>query len=215
VILVGQFDSPFVRRVAVTLNCYKIPFERKVVSTFKHFEKMLGINPLGKVPALILPDGVCLYDSRAIIEYLENTVPSKQRLTPTRESSFCEMLRIETVGIGLAEKIYERSIEYTRRSDGTQDPVWIDRLERQIQSSLEWLEQKATATWFVESRMTRCDIAVVVAATYGYEKLPSMYDNDRYTKLEAYRRRCESLPVFLASPYSASEARNSGWTPEQ
>ena len=53
-ILVGQFDSPFVRRVAVALNHYGLPYERNVLSVFRDFEAMLAVNPLGKVPSLIL-----------------------------------------------------------------------------------------------------------------------------------------------------------------
>jgi len=46
-ILVGQYDSPFVRRVAVTMNIYTMPFERRVLSVFTDFEAMLAVNPLG------------------------------------------------------------------------------------------------------------------------------------------------------------------------
>ena len=51
-ILVGQLDSPFVRRVAITMNHYGLPFERKILSVFADLDKMLAVNPLGKVPAL-------------------------------------------------------------------------------------------------------------------------------------------------------------------
>ena len=56
-ILVGQFDSPFVRRVAIALHHYGYPFERRVLSVFKDFDAMLAINPLGKVPTLITDEG--------------------------------------------------------------------------------------------------------------------------------------------------------------
>ena len=59
-ILVGQYDSPFVRRVAIALNYFGMEFERRVLSTFQNLDEMLAINPLGKVPALILPGGVTL-----------------------------------------------------------------------------------------------------------------------------------------------------------
>ena len=56
-ILVGQFDSPFVRRVAATMGHYDIPFERHVLSVFGDRDEVLRLNPLGKVPALIIDDG--------------------------------------------------------------------------------------------------------------------------------------------------------------
>ena len=213
-ILVGQYDSPFVRRVAIALNHYGMPFERRILSVFQDFDEMLDINPLGKVPTLILPGGEHLYDSRAIIEYLEETVSTDRRLTPNNEALRREMLCDEAVGVGLAEKIYERAIEFSRRSPGTQDPEWINRLERQIDTTLEWLEGRLNSEWLVGGEMTRADLAVAVAATYLVEKLPKHFDEARFPRLEAHRKRCEGLPVFSSAAYSASEALATGWRPE-
>ena len=84
-ILVGQYDSPFVRRVAVTMNVYAMAFERQVLSVFSHFDAMLAINPLGKVPVLQLDDGERLYDSRAILDCLDGLVPADRRMVPVDE----------------------------------------------------------------------------------------------------------------------------------
>jgi glutathione S-transferase len=53
-ILVGQYDSPFVRRVAVTLHHYHMPFERNTLSVFSNAKKMQKINPLIRIPSLEL-----------------------------------------------------------------------------------------------------------------------------------------------------------------
>lgn len=214
-ILVGQMDSPFVRRVAIVLNHHGIDYDRQVMSVFENFDDMLEINPLGKVPTLILNDGTHLYDSRAIIEYLENITPIETRLTPVGGTSLTTMLAIEAMGIGLAEKIYERGIEYSRRRPGAQDPAWIERMETQIFSVLCWLEARATPEWFVGEKMTRADIAVTVALTYVSEKLPQLFDIHKYSKLAAYRIRMEELAVFSHSAYSETEAKATGWRPEQ
>ena len=213
-ILVGQYDSPFVRRVAVALNHYGFSFDRRVISVFQDFEDMLAINPLGKAPALIHPEDGSFFDSRAIIEYLEAIAPPNRRLTPDDDIQRHDMLRIEAVGIGLAEKIYERGIEFSRRSPGTHDPVWIERLERQILSTLQWLETHACSSWLVGDQMTRADLAVTVAATYGAEKLPTLFDSARFSQLDSFRQRCEALPAFSAAAYSATEAAATGWRPE-
>ena len=62
-IFVGQMDSPFLRRVAVTMNFYGIPFERQLLSVFADQKAFRAINPLGKVPALVLDDDEVLFDS--------------------------------------------------------------------------------------------------------------------------------------------------------
>jgi len=213
-ILVGQYDSPFVRRVAIALNHYAVTFERRVLSVFQEFDAFLKVNPLGKAPALILPDGELLFDSRAIIEYLEAEASEGRKLTPSNGPLQRQMLSIEAAGIGLAEKVYERGIEFSRRSPGTHDPVWIERLDRQINSTLEWLEAELISDWFVGSDMTRADLAVAVAATYAAEKLPKHYDGEQFPKIEAHRQKCEALPAFSSAAYSATEARATGWTPE-
>ncbi len=213
-ILVGQYDSPFVRRVAVALNHYALPFERRVLSVFADFDALLAINPLGKVPVLILAEGDPLYDSRAIFEYLEGLAPPERRLSPADDGERREMLRVEAVGIGLAEKLYERGIEFARRSPGTQDPAWVERLERQIESALLWLEARASKPWLVGDAMTRADLAVAVAVTHAVEKLPQLFDPAQLPGLDAHRRRCEALPAFMAAAYSASEASATGWRPE-
>ncbi len=217
-ILVGQYDSPFVRRAAVALSHFGMPFERQVLSVFQDFDAMLCVNPLGKVPSLILSDGEHIYDSRAIIEYLEGIAPAARRLTPSDAGQRREMLRIEAVGLGLAEKTYERAIEFSRRSPGTQDPAWVARLERQIGSALSWLESGLEslphAEWLVGDGMTRADLAVTVATTYVLEKLPQLYGPADFPHLEAQRQKCEALAPFAAAPYSAAEALATGWRPE-
>jgi glutathione S-transferase len=94
----------------------------------------------------------------------------------------------------------------------------VARLERQIGSALSWLESGleslTPAEWLVGDRMTRADLAVTVAATYVLEKLPQLYDPADYPCLEAQRRKCEALAPFAAAPYSAAEARATGWRPE-
>lgn len=213
-ILIGQYDSPFVRRVAVALNHYGMAFERSVLSVFQDFDAVLAVNPLGKVPVLVLPGGDQLYDSKAIIEYLEGIAPPARRLTPTEDVTRRRALQVEAVGIGLAEKIYERGIEFARRSPGTHDPAWIERLERQIETSLLWLEAQPHSNWLVGDQMTRADLAVAVAATFVAEKLPQLFEAARLPKLAAHRQRCEALPAFSAAAHSASEALATGWRPE-
>lgn len=214
-ILVGQYDSPFVRRVALVLHHQGHQFERKVLSTFNDFEEMLRINPLGKVPALILPDGETLFDSRAIIEYLDLLAPPEKRLLPEQDPFRRDVLRIEIVGISLTEKIYERGIEFTRRAPGTSDPNWCERLERQILSACGWLESRCDDGWFVTERMTRADLAVAVGMQHLERVLPSLDSIKRFPVLYRHRQRCEALPIFRRVQDSREEALKSGWRPEE
>lgn len=213
-ILVGQFDSPFVRRVAIAMHHYGMPFERRVLSVFKDFDEMLTINPLGKVPSMILDDGEVLFESRAIIDYLDGAAPPALRLAPLDEPDRRRVLRVEAMGIGLAEKIYERGIENSRRSPGTSAPEWRARLERQILSVTDWLEALKPSSWLHGPTFSRADLAVAVAMQYLARVLPELDDPARHPCLRAHRERCEALDAFAAVQDSRDEALASGWRPE-
>src|ERR1700721_389355 len=72
-ILIGMLDSPFVRRVAVSLNLLEVPFEHKNWSVGTEFELIRQFNPLGRVPTLVQPDGESLIDSSAILDFLDES----------------------------------------------------------------------------------------------------------------------------------------------
>ncbi len=212
-VLVGQFDSPFVRRVAVTMNHYGLAFERRILSVFTDFDEILEVNPLGKVPVLVLKSGEQLFDSRMIIDYLDRLVPEEKCLVPEDPDFRRLVLRGEAVALGLAEKSYERGIEFARRHPGKFDAGWAERLKQQIVSALAWFEKQAPDPWLCGDKMTQADLTCAVAFTFLREKQQIRLLHDDYPALQAHCDRCEALPEFLASPYSAREAAQSGWKP--
>lgn len=213
-VLVGQYDSPFVRRVAVVLHYYGVAFGRSVLSTFADFDTMLELGPLGKVPVLVMADGERLWDSRAILDFVHGQVPIEQSLLPHEEPRRRQVLRVEAAAVGLAEKAYERGIEFARRAPGTQDPAWIARLERQITSTLVWLEAQHPAPFFVGPVFSVADVTAAVALTYIKEKWPQLLPPAAHPALEKHCSACEAMRAFQAAPYSATEAAHSGWRPE-
>ena len=116
--------------------------------------------------------------------------------------------------MGLAEKAYERGIEFARRQPGTQDPVWTARLERQIASTLAWLEVQRPAPFLVGPSFSVGDVTTAVALTYIKEKWPQLLPPEAFSGLEKHCTACEAMPAFQAAPYSAAEAAQSGWRPE-
>ena len=117
---------------------YGITFERSVLSRFADFDAMLELSPLGKVPVLILPGGERLWDSRAILDFLYGKAPLERLLLPREEPERHRVLRLEATALGLAEKAYERGLEFPRRARGTHDLAMVARLDRQIGSSPRW-----------------------------------------------------------------------------
>src|SRR5215472_4738324 len=81
-ILVGQYDSPFVRRVAISLGVLGLACERDTRSVFSDFDAMRRINPLGRIPSLVLDGGEVLIDSAAILDWLDETAGPARALLP-------------------------------------------------------------------------------------------------------------------------------------
>ncbi len=213
-ILVGQYDSPFVRRVAVTMNFYRMPFERQVLSVFADFDAMLLINPLGKVPVLQLDNGERLFDSRAILDHLDELASTDRRMVPAGGPDRRAILRIEAVALGLTEKLYERIFEGARRAADKRDPNVVARVERQINSALSWLEALSPSPWLHGERPSRADVTLAVALTYMKEKQPNLLARRSRPFLEVHRLHCEELGEFKNAAYSAIEADRSGWRAE-
>ena len=82
-ILIGMFDSPFVRRVAVSMTTLDMVFEHRNWSVGKDFEAIRRYNPLGRVPTVVLDDGEVLIDSGAVLDYLDDRVGPERALLPS------------------------------------------------------------------------------------------------------------------------------------
>ena len=89
--LIGMLDSPYVRRVAVSLKVLGLPFDLDQVSVFRHFEKFAGINPVVKAPSFVTDDGVVLMDSGLILEHIAEIAP--RRLMPPDRAGHEKALR--------------------------------------------------------------------------------------------------------------------------
>ena len=82
--LIGQYDSPFTRRVAIAMRLYGLPFEHRPWSTFGEGDKIAPYNPLRRVPTLVLDDGEALIESTAILDYLDELVGPEQAMIAAR-----------------------------------------------------------------------------------------------------------------------------------
>ena len=98
-ILIGQYDSPFVRRVGIALKLYGFAFEHRPWSVFGDAQKVMGLNPLGRVPILVLDGGEVLMDSAAILDHLD-ALAGEEALIPPGGPQRRDALRIITVATG-------------------------------------------------------------------------------------------------------------------
>ena len=147
--LIGQYDSPFVRRVALALRFYDIKFEHKPWSTFGDAHQIAPFNPLRRVPTLVLDSGESLIDSTAILDYLDEHVGPEKAMIAPRGIERRRDLRTIALATGLGDKSVSLVYESALRKE--QLKLWVDRCEAQISGALDALEKQraaaATAPW--------------------------------------------------------------------
>ena len=195
-ILIGQYDSPFVRRVAIALRLYGMPFEHRPWSTFREGDKIAPYNPLRRVPTLVLDSGETLVESAAMLDYLDELVGPERAMMTTRGDERRRQLRICALGSGLADKAVSLLYERMLRKEPLK--LWTERCEGQIGGVLAVLEQERAAVkspyWFGD-RIGHADIMIACALGFVGEAHPALFDA-RYPALQAHAGRCEALPPF-------------------
>jgi len=205
-ILIGQYDSPFVRRVGIAMALYGMRFEHKPWSTFSDAEKLRPYNPLTRVPTLVLDNGDVLIESHLIIDYLDGLVGHERAMFPRHEPLRHQAFKVGALATGCADKAV--SLFYEKRLHEQASPVWEERCRNQIAGALAVLEsdraQRPTPYWFGES-IGHADIAVACALRFINDAHPGMIAKADYPTLTAHANRLEALPVFkqIAQPFIA------------
>jgi glutathione S-transferase len=197
-ILIGQYDSPFVRRVAIAMRLYGLAFEHRPWSTFGDGDKIAPFNPLRRVPTLVLDTGETLIESFAILDYLDGLVgPEKAMIAasgPQRRSG----LKTISLATGLGDKAVSLVYERVLRKDH-QSKIWVERCRTQIGGVLEVLEQeraRIASPWWFGAGIGHADIAVACVLRFTSEAHPQLFDAARYPVLAAHAARCEAMDVF-------------------
>jgi glutathione S-transferase len=197
-ILIGQYDSPFVRRVAIAMRLYGLAFEHRPWSTFGDGDRIAAFNPLRRVPTLVLDDGEALLESTAILDYLDELVGPEQAMIAGHGPQRRRALWICALATGLADKAVSLLYEHVLRKD-RQSQIWVERCHRQIGDVLDVLERERAAVtspfWF-GLRIGHADIALACALRFTGEAHPDLFDAARHPALADHAARCEALPVF-------------------
>jgi glutathione S-transferase len=197
-ILIGQYDSPFVRRVAIALKLYGFPFEHRPWSTFSDADKIASYNPLRRVPTLALDGGDSLIESAIILDYLDERAGSEHAMIAPTGPERRQCLKTCALATGLSDKAVSLLYERVLRKDH-QSRIWVERCETQIGDVLDVLEKERAAIaspfWF-GVKIGHADIAVACAVRFVGEAHPKLFDSARHPALADHAARCEAMPVF-------------------
>jgi glutathione S-transferase len=175
-LLIGMFDSPFVRRVAVTMKLLDLRF---------------------------------LFESAAILDYLDELVGAERALMPASGPDRRQALNLIAMATGAAEKGVLQHYERVFRPESKRHQPWMDRLRLQMNASLAALDRhisdRGVAQWLVGKRMTQADITAVCAFTFLNDSLRVASDAAMFSSLATLAARCEAMAEFSETrvPFSA------------
>jgi glutathione S-transferase len=205
--LIGYMDSPFVRRVAISMKFLGLQFDHRELSIWRDFEEFRQINPLVKVPTLVLDDGEVLVDSTLIIDYLESQVAHRS-LMPGAPAAY--QAAIQQIGIALiaTEKAVAVVYETTQRPAELIHQPWVVRVHVQLRGALDLLESAidkskvAGTRWLHGGKPCQADITTAVMWRFTQHIDNVQIGPADYPALAAFSARAENLPEFLACPLS-------------
>jgi glutathione S-transferase len=202
-LLIGQFDSPFVRRVGIALRWYGIAFEHRPLSVFRDSEEIAKQSPLRRVPTLVLDDGAVATESFVCLEHVDELAADThgedwdRLLLPRRGPLRREGLRLCGFATGAMEKtvalIYERLVREERRD------AWVARCTLQLTETLAHLErERATRPerYLLGGALSHADVAFTCALTLFSEALPDLLAETELPALRAHAARFEVFAEF-------------------
>jgi glutathione S-transferase len=202
--LIGMLDSPYVRRVAISLQLLGLRFEHQSLSVFRTFEQFRAISPVVKAPTFVCDDGEVLMDSTLILEYAE-ALARPRTLRPTDVSALQHDLRLTGLALAACEKSVQIIYERMRPPEKLHEP-WVNRVTGQMRAAYAGLEEELarrplTAT---SASMRRGGVATAVAWHFTQRTLPEVVSADAHPSVAAFCAAAESLPEFRAAPHGDS-----------
>jgi glutathione S-transferase len=200
--LIGMLDSPYVRRVAISLECLGIPFGHDAISVFSTYEEFQRINPVVKAPTLACDDGEVLMDSSLILQFVEATRTGGDSLWSLGNATRMQHeMRAVSLALAACEKsaqiVYERKL----RPPSAQYEPWVERVQGQLLQAYAGLEHEVQARQPVFSlpRSQAC-ITAAIAWQFTQSMLASIVPAERYPGLAELSARMERTPEFLKYP---------------
>ena len=180
--LLASPTSPYARKVRIALAEKKIEYSLVVVSPVADEQTVAAVNPLAKIPVLIVEDGLHVYDSRVIVEYLDSVSPVS-RLIPEPARQRITVKRWEALADGVCDATVAIVLEQNRPA-AQQSDVWIERQRRKVEQGVaELARELADKPWCHGDGYSLADIATGCALGYLDLRLPGFDWRDAHPNL--------------------------------
>lgn len=209
-LLIGRYASPFVRRVAVTMNIHGIDFRHQAVMPFgTGKEEVREFNPLGRVPVLVPVHGEPVIDSAVILDFLDQMVGQHRALVPVSGAERHQVLTRLSVATGVMEKLVSVLYERHFRPEEKWHRPWIDLCDRQVADGFLWLDRNFEGEWQAAGRMTQADITLAVFWSFASGKRPGFLGRLECLNIRRLAERLEATDAFLAAQPEAEKLSDS------
>jgi glutathione S-transferase len=200
--LIGMLDSPYVRRVAISLQVLGLRFEHRSLSVFRTFAEFRQINPVVKAPTFVCDDGEVLMDSTLILEYAE-ALAAPRSLMPAEIPARQHALRMIGLALAACEKSVQLIYERTLRPAAKLHEPWVERVTGQLLAAYGELEAelRRRSLPISDAAIDQAGISTAVAWHFTQTTLPQAVDPAAYPLLHEHSSRAERLPQFRAAPH--------------
>ncbi len=191
--LIGMLDSPYVRRVAISLKLLDLPFELSQVSVLRQFDDFAIINPVVKAPTLVTDDGITLMDSGLILDHAERV--AGRSLMPA--AGHARALRLVGLAMAACEKsvqiIYERNLRPAEK----QHQPWLDRVGGQMRAAYGMLDAEIGGDALLQPQIT-----AAVAWRFTQSVIPELALAADYPALVVLSKRAEQTQAFRETDFA-------------
>lgn len=202
--LIGSLASPYVRKVRIVMAEKKLDYQFVLEDVWGN-DNILKMNPLGKVPCLVMEgqDSItgAVFDSRVICEYVDTLSPVG-KLIPERGRERTEVRTWEALADGLMDAAIAVRLEQTwaGRSAEQRSAAWVDRQMGKLHAALKAMSQGlGEKPWCSGNHFTLADIAVGCALGYLDFRFPSIDWRTPYPNLTRLLDKLATRQSFIDS----------------
>ncbi|PKO91237.1 MAG: glutathione S-transferase [Betaproteobacteria bacterium HGW-Betaproteobacteria-10] len=193
--LIGSPTSPFARKVRIVLAEKKIEYDFVIESPWTPDSKVPNINPLGKIPVLVLDDETPLFDSRVIVEYIDNVTPNN-KLFPAPNRERTEVKRWEALADGICDAAVNALLE-GKRPAKEQSPDSIARQLAKVSRGLAFMASELGEKPFcVGTHFSMADIGLGSALGYLSFRFPDINWPESHPNLDKLYSKLMQRPAF-------------------
>ncbi|MBB4842809.1 glutathione S-transferase [Paucibacter oligotrophus] len=200
--LIGSLASPYVRKVRIVMAEKKLDYQFVLEDVWAS-DAILKMNPLGKVPCLVMEgqDSItgAVFDSRVIVEYVDTLSPVG-KLIPERGRERTEVRTWEALADGILDAgvLVRLEQSWAGRPDEQRCEAWVDRQMGKVLAGLKAMNQGlGDKPWCSGTHFTLADISLGCALGWLDFRFPAIHWRDEHPNLARHFEKLSARQSFI------------------